>query len=144
MYTTHFLRKPLKLRNIFCITIAESSKEMVIQDILYVALSTILVMVVLQVATFIVTRMLYPPEPKVVYRDVPVYTPAPVAPAPPPINPLFPPASPPSSTQNGPVLTQTQQEVQLPEYEPRKPASTSVRMDPELPAGLQETRPPGT
>ena len=117
---------------------------MVIQDILYVALSTIVVMIVLQVATFMVTRMLYPPEPKVVYRDVPVYSPPPVASAPLPVNPLFPPAAPPSSTQNGPVLTQTQQEVQLPEYEPRKPASTSVRMDPELPAGLQETRPPGT
>ena len=117
---------------------------MVIQDILYVALSTILVMVVLQVATFMVTRMLYPPEPKVVYRDVPVYTPAPVAThAPLPVNPLFPPAAPPPA-QNGPVLTQTQQEVQLPEYEPRKPASTSIRMDPELPLGLQETRPPGT
>jgi hypothetical protein len=40
-------------------------------------------------------------------------------------------------------LTQ-EQEVQLPEYEPRKPATTSLRMDPELPLGLQETRPPGT
>ena len=131
------------MRNIFCITFAESSKEMVIQDILYVALSTILVMVVLQITTFMVTRMLYPPEPKVVYRDVPIYTQAPpTVSAPLPVNPLFPPAAPP--TQNGPVLTQTQQEVQLPEYEPRKPASTSVRMDPELPAGLQETRPPGT
>jgi hypothetical protein len=29
----------------------------------------------------------------------------------------------------------------LPEYEPRKPASDSIRLDPQLPAGLQETRP---
>jgi hypothetical protein len=56
--------------------------------------------------------------------------------------PLFPPAQVP--TQNGPALTQTTPEVQLPEYEPRKPASTSVRMDLELPPGIQETRPPGT
>jgi hypothetical protein len=107
---------------------------MVIVDILYTSLATILVMVVLQITTFFVTRMLYPPEPKVIYRDGPIqYV---QAPAPPP-QPLFPP-------QNGPVLTQTQQEVQLPEYDVRKPASSSLRLDPELPAGLQETRPDGT
>jgi hypothetical protein len=111
---------------------------MVIQDILYVAIATILVMAVLQITTFMVTRMLYPPEPKVIYRDVPVYSQPP--PPPPPVaqTPLFPVA------QNGPALTQPKQEVQLPEYEPRKPASTSLRMDTELPPGIQETRPPGT
>ena len=91
-------------------------------------------MVFLQIITFVGARMMYPPEPKIIYRDVPVYQ-APPPPQQPP--PLFP-------NQNGPALTQTQQEVQLPEYEPRKPASTSLRVDPELPAGLQETRPPGT
>jgi hypothetical protein len=110
---------------------------MVITDILYTSLATILVMVVLQVTTFFVTRMLYPPEPKVIYRDGPIqYVQAP-APTPPPPAPLFP-------QQNGPVLTQTQQEIQLPEYDIRKPASNSLRMDPELPPGLQETRPDGT
>jgi len=115
---------------------------MVIQDIFYVAISTIAVMAVLQLTTFMVTRMMYPPEPRVIYRDVPVaHTQAtvplsPVAPSPPP--PVFPPQ------QNGPAFTQTPQEVQLPEYEPRKPVSTSLRVDPELPPGLQETRPPGT
>lgn len=119
---------------------------MIIQDILYVAMSTILVMAVLQIATFMVTRMLYPPEPKIIYRDVPVqqYVQQPsshivqqqVQ------QPLFPTAQLPA--QNGPALTQTTPEIQLPEYEPRKPASTSVRMDLELPAGIQETRPPGT
>ena len=111
---------------------------MMIQDILYVALATIIVMAVLQIATFMVTRMLYPPEPKVIYRDVPtpVYQ---QAPSPPPQQqPLFPPV------KNEPALTQPPAEVQLPEYEPRKPASTSLRMDPELPLGIQETRPPGT
>ena len=121
---------------------------MVIQDILYIALATILVMAVLQLTTFMVTRMLYPPEPKIVYRDVPVYQQAPPPPQKPAVTfspqppPLFPPPPPP--TQNGPVLTQTPQEVQLPEYEPRKPTSTSLRMDTELPPGIQETRPPGT
>ena len=109
---------------------------MVIQDILYVALSTIVVMVVLQLSTFMVTRMLYPPEAKIVYRDVPVMMQQP--PPPPQQAPLFPPQ------QNGPALTQPKQEVQLPEYEPRKPASTSLRLDTELPPGLQETRPDGT
>ena len=106
---------------------------MIIQDILYVAMSTILVMAVLQIATFMVTRMLYPPEPKIIYRDSVQYVQSPA--------PLAQPAPP---QHVAPVLTQNVPEVQLPEYEPRKPASTSVRMDPELPAGIQETRPPGT
>lgn len=113
---------------------------------MYTALATIAVMVVLQLATFMVTRMLYPPEPKVVYREVPVHVQAP-----PPQVPqqmltqhLIPSVQAPPQQQNGPAFTQSQQEIQLPEYEPRKPASTSLRMDTELPAGLQETRPPGT
>jgi hypothetical protein len=84
-----------------------------------------------------VTRMMYPPEPKIIYRDVPVVQ-RHVEFAPPPVQqppPLFP--------QNGPTLTQSQQEVQLPEYEPRKPASDSLRLDPQLPPGLQETFPSG-
>jgi hypothetical protein len=116
---------------------------MLVLDVLYVAFATIAVMIVLQLTTFVVTRMMYPPEPKIVYRDVPVFQQAPPPPPqvmPPP--PSFPPLQPP--TQNGPTFTQTQQEIQLPEYEPRKPTSTSLRVDPELPVGLQETRPDGT
>lgn len=115
-----------------------------IKEILYVALATIVVMIVLQVVTFMVTRMIYPPEPKVVYRDVPQYIQAPPVQETfvPQQQPTFPP--PPPQQQNGLTLTQPQQEIQLPEYEPRKPASTSLRVDPELPPGLQETRPPGT
>ena len=117
---------------------------MVIQDILYVALSTILVMVVLQITTFFVTRMLYPPEPKIVYRDVPVmqqYAPPQVAHVP-QVQQVF---QAPQVTQVAPpvVFTQPPAEVQLPEYEPRKPTSTSLRLDTELPSGIQETRPPG-
>ena len=118
---------------------------MVIQDILYVALSTIAVMVVLQITTFFVTRMLYPPEPKIVYRDVPVMQhqaqymsqiqPPQIVQVPQLVTQQAPPPA---------VFTQSAAEVQLPEYEPRKPASTSLRMDTELPPGIQETRPPGT
>lgn len=91
-------------------------------------------MVFLQILTFFVTRMMYPPEPKIIYRDVPVM----MQPPPPPPPAQFLP-------QNGPpVLTEKPQEVQLPEYEPRKPISTSLRVDPELPVGLKETRPEGT
>ena len=111
-----------------------------IKEILYVAMATILVMIVLQIVTFMVTRMIYPPEPRVVYRDIPQFITAPPVQQAPIQQPLFPPPQ----QQNGLTLTQPQQDIQLPEYEPRKPASTSVRMDPELPAGLQETRPPGT
>lgn len=104
-------------------------------DIFYVALATIAVMIILQIVTFVGARMMYPPEPKVIYRDVPVMMQAPSPPVQQP-PPLFP--------QNGPALTQSQQEVQLPEYEPRKPISTSLRVDPELPIGIKETRPDGT
>ena len=102
---------------------------MLILDVLYVALSTVLVMVVLQFATFFVSRMMYPPEPKIIYRDSPpqvIYRDAPV--------------------QNGPVLTQPPpQEIKLPDYEPRaKQPTNELQMDSRLPDGLQETRPPGT
>ena len=110
-------------------------------DILYVALATIAVMIVLQIVTFVGARMMYPPEPKVIYRDVPVMMQHPPQQLPPP--PPVVQAPPPLFPQNGPALTQPQQEVQLPEYEPRKSATTSLRVDPELPLGLQETRPDG-
>ena len=94
-------------------------------------------MVFLQIITFFITRVMYPPEPKIIYRDVPVMVQAPQQ---------LPPPPPPSFPQNGPPPTfiEKPQEVQLPEYEPRKPVSTSLRVDPELPVGLQETRPDGT
>ena len=110
---------------------------MIALDVFYVALATIAVMIILQIVTFVGARLMYPPEPKVIYRDVPVYA------SPPPQVPIVQ-QPPPLFPQNGPTLTQTQQEVQLPEYEPRKPVSTSLRVDPELPSGLQETRPDGT
>ena len=92
---------------------------MIILDVLYVAVATIIVMVLLQLSTFMVARLI---EPRVVYRDVHVpqrvITPLPM-----------------------PVLTKPPPvEVILPEYEQRKP----VQLDTELPNGLKETRPEGT
>jgi len=118
-------------------------------EILYVALATVGVLILLQLITYIGVRVMYPPEPKIIYREVPVpyQAPPPVQQAPPPAP--EPPRLPPTIKISDlypkpePTLTQDTQNIQLPEYEPRKPASNSLRMDAELPAGLQETRPEG-
>ena len=120
---------------------------MIALDVLYVALATIGIMLLLQVLTFVVVRVLYPPEPKIIYRDAPIQ---PQLQAPPVQAPLFTPVINhelpilPLVSQTQPVLTETKQEVQLPEYDVRKSVSTSARMDTVLPDGIQETRPPGT
>lgn len=115
---------------------------MIALDVLYIALATIGIMALLQVLTFVVVRVLYPPEPKIIYRDV-------LPPQPPPVQaPLFTPVINhelpilPLVTQ--PTLTETKQEIQLPDYDVRKSVSTSARLDSVLPDGIQETRPPGT
>jgi hypothetical protein len=122
---------------------------MIFLEVLYVAVATVGVMALLQVLMYVGVRVMYPPEPKVIYREVPVQQHA----APPPLfapqpEPLFPIGPPPTAIlppKIPPTFTQQSQEVQLPEYEPRIPAaSTSVRLDAELPDGLKETRPPGT
>jgi hypothetical protein len=125
------------------------SKGMIILDVFYVAVATIVVIALLQLGAFVVMRILYPPAPQIIYRDVPVQMPAPpsvpfqVA-TPPTVIP--PPQIPPQFVKQEvpPALTQKEQEVQLPEYEQRSvPTSTSLRMDAGLPDGIQETRPPG-
>ena len=125
---------------------------MILLDVFYTAVATIVVIALLQLITFAVVRIMYPPEPKVIYRDVPVHAPlsAPLtapqmAPLVAPLSvPVPPPISAPLSASLPPVLTQQTQEVQLPEYEPRStPSSTSLRLDSGFPDGLQETRPPG-
>jgi len=91
-------------------------------DILYTALATIGIIILIQILVFVGARVLVPPEPRIIYRDVPVAAPAPKV-----------------------VFTEPPvQEVKLPEYEPRQQASDSLRLDPQLPPGIQETRPPGT
>lgn len=115
---------------------------MVVLDVFYVALATIAVMILLQISTFLVTRMMYPPEPKIVYRDM--------MPQMPPPQPqmqaqiYIPPAVQPHAQPPPTFTQQAQQEIKLPEYEPRNQASDSLRMDPQLPPGLAETRPDGT
>lgn len=89
---------------------------MIVLDVLYTALATLLVMALLQIVSFFVLRMLHPPEPKVIYRDVPV-----AAPPPPPPAYVQPPI----------------EELKLPEYEPRQQTATGVRVDAPLPPGLQ-------
>lgn len=113
---------------------------MIVLDVLYVALATIVVMVVLQLSTFLITRMMYPPEARIVYRDVPVQMQQ-VAPS---IAPTMAPPSLPQMAPPPPAFTQPPQEIQLPEYEPRKPVTDGLRLDSGLPDGIQETRPPGT
>jgi hypothetical protein len=93
-------------------------------DILYTSLATIGIIILVQVLTFVGARLLVPPEPRIIYREVPVMQQAP----------------PPKVTFTEPPI----QEVKLPEYEPRQQASDSLRLDPQLPPGIQETRPPGT
>ena len=92
-------------------------------DILYTALATIGIIILIQIVVFVGARVLVPPEPRVIYREVQV--PAPVQKV---------------AFTEPPI----QQQVSLPEYEPRQQASDSLRLDPQLPPGIQETRPPGT
>jgi hypothetical protein len=113
---------------------------MIALDVLYVALATVFVMVVLHVLTFVATRVMYPPAPQIIYRNVPVQVQQQPPPPPPDIGAaatsiadLYP--------KNEPTLTQASQEVKLPEYEPRKSDSDSLRLDTKLPAGLQTVDP---
>lgn len=101
--------------------------KMLALDVLYTALATIGIMIALQVVVFAGVRLMNPPQPKVIYREVMVPQQAPVQ-------------SPPQVTFTEPPVT----EVKLPEYEPRQQASDSIRLDPQLPPGIAETRPPGT
>jgi hypothetical protein len=118
---------------------------MIFLDVLYVAIATVGVMALLQVLMYVAVKIMYPPEPKVIYREVAAPVRQHHAPEPEPLFPIGPPPTAIQSPQIPPVFTQPSQEVQLPEYEPRLPAaSTSVRLDAGLPDGLQETRPPGT
>ena len=119
---------------------------MIILDVFYVALATLAVMGLLHLLTFAIIRIMYPPQPKIIYRDVPVpQNVGPVAVAshvPVSLPPSF---APPPPAQAPPAFIQQEQEVQLPSYEPRPtPNSTASRLDAGLPDGLQETRPPGT
>lgn len=89
-------------------------------DILYTAFATIGIMILIQLLVFLGARILVPPEPKIIYRDVHIPAPQKVTFTEPPV-----------------------EEIRLPDYEPRQQASDSLRLDPQLPPGIKETRPPG-
>lgn len=95
-------------------------------EVVQTALATICIMVIIQVVIFFVARVMTPPQPKIIYREVQV----------------------PQAPVQAPTVTFTEppvSEVKLPEYEPRQqPTSDSLRLDAQLPAGITETRPPGT
>lgn len=115
-----------------------TSVKMIVLDVIYVAIATIGVMLTLQVLTFIVVRVLYPPEPKVIYRDAPIQQV--------PVQTFLQQAPTQQTPPPPPIFTQPEkvEQVDLPEYDIRKSASSSLRLDAGLPDGLQETRPPGT
>lgn len=122
-------------------------QQMIALEILYIALATVAVLIMLQVFAYVATRVMYPPEPKIIYRNVPVQMP-PQQQQQQYIQQQQQQFAPQQQLQqmpqkNEPALTQLPQEVKLPEYEPRKPASDSLRLDPELPLGIPETRPAG-
>jgi hypothetical protein len=81
-------------------------------EILYIALGTIGILIVLHLGTFWVSRIMQPPKPKIVYVQ------APVQPAPPVPQPVPPQAMPQVIPQvQPPVLSQAPQSIQLPTYE---------------------------
>lgn len=120
-----------------------NEQQMIALDVLYIALATICVLAILQIFAYVATRVLYPPEPQIIYRNVPVPMQQQAPSPPPPVHSPYLQQGPLQVPKNEPAFTQQAQEVKLPEYEPRKSASDSLRVDPELPPGLQETRPPG-
>jgi hypothetical protein len=86
---------------------------MEISDIVYLAFSTIIVIVVLHVGVFWVSRIIQPPKPKIVYVDrapvhpiVPEVVSAPILPTPPP--PVAPPP---------PMVRETPQAMSVPTYD---------------------------
>jgi hypothetical protein len=76
---------------------------MEISDIVYLAFSTIMVVVILHVGVFWVSRLIQPPKPKIVYVDraapiIPEVVSAPILPTPPPhVAPPLPVPPPPTS-----------------------------------------------
>lgn len=77
-------------------------------ELLYIALGTIGILVVLHIGTFWVSRIIQPPKPKVVYIQAP-------QPAPQPVQQHVP--QPPPQQQAPPTLSQAAPSIQLPTYE---------------------------
>lgn len=78
-------------------------------ELLYIAMGTVGILIVLHIGTFWISRIMQPPKPKIVYLQAPPAqqsAPPPVAPAPQPVPQVQP-----------PVLSQAPQSIQLPTYE---------------------------
>lgn len=94
---------------------------MEISDIVYLAFSTIMVVVILHVGVFWVSRLIQPPKPKIVYVDrapiqpiVPEVVSAPILPTPPPH------VAPPPSSQSQPQASTARempQAMSVPTYD---------------------------
>ena len=102
---------------------------MEISDIVYLAFSTIIVIVVLHVGVFWVSRLIQPPKPKIVYVDrapvqpiVPEVVSAPILPTPPP--PVAPPP---------PTVREAPQAMSVPTYDIPPPI---VQSNKPIPASL--------
>jgi hypothetical protein len=88
---------------------------MEISDIVYLAFSTIMVVVILHVGVFWVSRLIQPPKPKIVYVDrappiIPEVVSAPILPTPPP------PVSPPPQSQPS-MAREMPQTMSVPTYD---------------------------
>jgi hypothetical protein len=107
---------------------------MEISDIVYLAFATIMVVVVLHIGVFWVSRMIQPPKPKVVYVDrtpLPAIIPPDSTSIPPPVVVLPPRVEPPQ---------QSSQTVNVPTYAPLPlPIVQSNKSEPQLPPPI-ETR----
>ena len=105
---------------------------MEISDIVYLAFSTVMVVVVLHIGVFWIARVIQPPKPKVVYVDrtpLPAIIPPDSTPIPPPPPVVLPPrVEPPTQTLN------------VPTYAPLPlPIVQSNKSEPQLPPPI-ETR----
>lgn len=77
-------------------------------ELLYIAMGTVGILIVLHLGTFWISRIMQPPKPKIVYVQAPQpqQQAPPVAPMPQPVPQVQP-----------PVLSQAPQSIQLPTYE---------------------------
>ena len=112
---------------------------MEISDIVYLAFATIMVVVVLHIGVFWVSRMIQPPKPKIVYVDrTPIHAIQEQAPPPPPLPPqvVLPTRVEPPAIQAPP----SSQTMNVPTYAPLPlPIVQSNKADAQLPPPI-ETR----
>lgn len=98
-------------------------------EIVYIAVGTVLVLVILHLTTFWVARVIQPPKPKIVYVQSPQAAPAaaPVAaPVLPPVVPTVAPVAPPLPPPPA-ILSEQPTKIQLPTYD--VPASSTPSTD---------------